>query len=111
MIEHRILDFLDKNLSSMEMVKGLYSRDSLFLENPRDPCHGDIATNIAFRLAKPLKTNPAELAKEIAKALTGVLASSSLKGEVDAVEPLNGFINIRLSAGALRQILKDIRSG
>ncbi|MDD5072756.1 MAG: arginine--tRNA ligase [Candidatus Omnitrophica bacterium] len=111
MIETRILEFLDKNLGAAEKIKGLYARDLLCLENPKDPAHGDISTNIAFRLAKPLKVNPADLAKEIAKALTGALASSPLKGEVDAIEPLNGFINIRLSAQALRQILKDIKSG
>ena len=110
-MEKQILGFIDRNLSGLERLKGFYSADFLFLENPRDPSHGDISTNIAFRLAKPLKINPAELAKEIAKALTGALASSPLKSTINAIEPLNGFINIRLSAGALRQVLKDIRSG
>lgn len=110
MIEDRILEFLDKNLNGMERLKGFYSRDSLFLENPKDPSHGDISTNIAFRLAKPLKANPAELAKEISGMLTGKLASSSIKGDIDAIEALNGFINIRLSPEALRKILEDIRS-
>jgi len=110
MIEDRILEFIDKNLNGMERLKGLYSRDHLFLENPKDPSHGDISTNIAFRLAKPLKANPAELSKEISGMLTGKLASSSLKGDIDAIEALNGFINIRLSPAALRTILKDIKS-
>ena len=110
MIEKQILEFLDNNLNGMERLKGFYSRDYLFLENPKDPGHGDISTNIAFRLAKPLKEPPAELAKEISKALTGKLASSSLKGDIDAIEALNGFINIRLSPAALRRILEDIGS-
>ncbi|OGX43110.1 MAG: arginine--tRNA ligase [Omnitrophica WOR_2 bacterium RIFCSPLOWO2_12_FULL_51_24] len=110
MIENSILEFLDRNLSGMERLKGLYSVDYLFLENPKDPSHGDISTNIAFRLAKTLKANPAELAKEIVKTFADKLASSSLKGDIAAIEPLNGFINIRLSAGALRRILKDVKS-
>lgn len=110
MTENLILEFLDKNLSAMDRLKGHYSRDFLFLENPKDTAHGDISTNIVFRLAKPLKANPAELAKDISKILSDRLASSPLKDDVDAIEPLNGFINIRFSPGALCRVLKDIRS-
>jgi arginyl-tRNA synthetase len=34
----------------------------IHLERPRDPTHGDFATNLAMQLAKPLKRNPRELA-------------------------------------------------
>ena len=111
MTENAILEFLDKNLSGMEKLKDSYSRDLLCLESPKDPGHGDISTNIAFRLAKPLKANPSELAKEIAKTLTERLVASPLKAEIGAIEPLNGFINIRLSTAALRRILNEVMSG
>ena len=35
------------------------------LERPRDPAHGDWATNLAMTLAKPLKKKPAEIAQDI----------------------------------------------
>ena len=37
--------------------------ESLLLERPRDPSHGDVACNIAMQLAKPLRKNPRELAQ------------------------------------------------
>ena len=41
------------------------------LERPKQPEHGDIATNVAMQLAKPNKRNPRELAQEIVNALLG----------------------------------------
>ena len=32
------------------------------LERPRDPSHGDFATNLAMQLAKALKKNPRDIA-------------------------------------------------
>ena len=53
-------------------------RGAITVEPPRDPAHGDLATNAAMVLAKPAKTNPRALAEalaaELAKAprVTGV---------------------------------------
>src|SRR5574343_420283 len=35
------------------------------LERPRDPTHGDFATNLAMQLAKALKKNPREIANQL----------------------------------------------
>ncbi len=60
-------------------------------EPPRDPSHGDVATNAAMVLAKPARKNPREIAQQIVDAL----------GALDAVEEANiagpGFINLKLS--------------
>jgi arginyl-tRNA synthetase len=108
MIEQEIFKFMDDALSAERSFGGYYTRDLLVLESPKDPAHGDIAANIAFRLAKPMKKNPNELAKQISTALGARLGGSGLKGIVDAIEPLNGFVNIRLSAKALRGVLPQI---
>ena len=75
------------------------------VERPRDPSHGDYATNIAMVLAKAARKNPLEIAKAIA---AHVPAGSALSA-VDVAPP--GFINMRLSAAWLTQnlatILKD----
>src|SRR3990167_2363362 len=42
---------------------------SVVVEPPRDAAHGDLATNAAMVLAKPLGTKPRELAMRIAAAL------------------------------------------
>lgn len=59
-------------------------------EAPRDPSHGDIATNAAMVLVKQAKMNPREIAALITKELENIET-------VDAVEIAGpGFINIRL---------------
>jgi arginyl-tRNA synthetase len=60
-------------------------------EPPRDATHGDVATNAAMVLAKPLKAKPRELAEKIAAALAG-------DPDVQTVEVAGpGFVNLRLS--------------
>jgi arginyl-tRNA synthetase len=66
-----------------------------------DPQFGDYATNIALQLAKPLGKNPREVAEEIA----GALRETSDFSEVTVAGP--GFINVRISAGALAQNLNN----
>lgn len=80
------------------------SASDIVLERPRNRDHGDWSSNIAMRLAKPLGTNPRELAQQIADGLAGVdgIASAKVAGP--------GFINIRLdaaAAGALAKVIVD----
>ncbi len=60
-------------------------------EPPRDPTHGDVATNAAMVLAKPLGAKPRELALRIAARLEADpdVASVQVAGP--------GFVNLRLS--------------
>lgn len=61
---------------------------------------GDWATNVALQLAKPLGRNPREIAEEIADRLRET-------GEYDEVSVAGpGFINLRLSDGALLQAVE-----
>ena len=64
------------------------------LEPPRDPSHGDLATNAAMVLAKQAKTNPRALAEQIVAGLTAdpSIASADIAGP--------GFINLRLDDSA-----------
>lgn len=76
----------------------------IVLERPRNRDHGDWATNIAMRVAKPLGTNPRELAQQIADGLAAVEGIAS----VEVAGP--GFINVRLdaaAAGALAKVIVD----
>ena len=76
--------------------------DDLLLERPRNREHGDWASNIAMKLAKPLAANPRELATEIAQAITALPGVAS----VDVAGP--GFINITLDAAAAGALAKTI---
>jgi arginyl-tRNA synthetase len=78
----------------------------LTVEPPRDPSHGDMATNAAMVLAKPLGMKPRDLAEKIAEKL------AANKDSVQSVEIAGpGFLNIRLVTtvwyDALRTILEQ----
>ena len=72
-------------------------RAEIQLERPRDPDHGDIATNVAMTLARELRKAPRQIADEIVDRLDLGAAG------VDAVEVAGpGFLNFRLSSGRSR---------
>ncbi|MEO1170222.1 MAG: arginine--tRNA ligase [Pseudomonadota bacterium] len=77
-------------------------RQNLAVEPPRDPAHGDLATNAAMVLAKPAGTNPRALAGLIVPKL------SEIDGVADAEIAGPGFINIRLDDDAWREELRRI---
>ncbi|MBZ9935447.1 arginine--tRNA ligase [Mesorhizobium sp. BR1-1-16] len=70
------------------------------VEPPRDAAHGDLATNAAMVLAKPLGLKPRDLAEAIAGRLRddGDVASADVAGP--------GFINITLSEGYRAEALR-----
>ncbi len=72
------------------------------VERTRDAQHGDFATNVALRLAKPARTNPRELAAAILAALppNPLLARAEVAGA--------GFINFHLAAAAYARELASI---
>ena len=72
------------------------------VESPRDPTHGDLATNAAMVIAKPLKRKPREVAEEI----VGALRTSDGVSSVEIAGP--GFINIRLASSFWTEHLKEI---
>jgi len=77
--------------------------DTITLERPRDPSHGDLATNVALTLAKPLGRPPRQIAEDIANSLD--LAAAG----VDSVEIAGpGFLNFRLASGAVASVIDDI---
>jgi len=76
------------------------------LERPRDPSHGDLATNIAMQLARPLKKNPRELAQALADA---VLANPARAGLLEAIEIAGpGFINLRVALAAKQEVVRRV---
>jgi len=75
------------------------------VERPRNPAHGDYATNLALQLSKRVGADPRELAGWLAAALVDAdgVASTDVAGP--------GFVNVRLGAlaqgGVVTAILAD----
>ena len=72
------------------------------VERTRDASHGDFASNIAMRLAKPARKSPRDIAASIVEALGD-------NPDIDKVEIAGpGFINFYLSPGAYHAELEVI---
>ena len=72
------------------------------VERPRNPDHGDYATNLALQLGKKVGANPRELAQWLADALADAdgIAAAEVAGP--------GFVNLRLDASAQNVIVKNV---
>ncbi|MEZ0353078.1 arginine--tRNA ligase [Mycobacterium sp. pR1184] len=72
------------------------------VERPRNPEHGDYASNLAMQLGKKVGANPRELAGWLAEALAAADGVSS----AEVAGP--GFINLRLEASAQAKVVNDV---
>ncbi|MDT5148235.1 MAG: arginyl-tRNA synthetase [Mycobacterium sp.] len=72
------------------------------VERPRNPEHGDYASNLALQLGKKVGVNPRELAGWLAEKLTAAagIASAEVAGP--------GFINMRLEASAQAVVVSNV---
>ncbi len=86
------------------LPKGL-DLTAVSVEPPRDPAHGDMATNAAMVLAKPAGLAP----RAIAEALAARLMADPRIAGADVAGP--GFLNLRLAPalwhGVLRSVLQS----
>jgi arginyl-tRNA synthetase len=76
--------------------------ESVTVERPRNPEHGDYATNLALQIAKKLGVPPRDLAGWLANALVGTdgVAAADIAGP--------GFVNLRLATDAQAGIVREI---
>ena len=72
------------------------------VERPRNPDHGDYATNLALQLGKKVGANPRELAGWLAAALVQADGISA----ADVAGP--GFVNLRIAASAQGVIVNNV---
>ena len=92
---------LDELVEAGQLSAGL-GRKAVAVEPPRDPSHGDLATNVAMVLAKGAGTNPRALAEAIKPKL------EALPGVTTAEIAGPGFINLRLGEESWRDELATI---
>jgi len=73
------------------------------MERPREPSHGDWATNLAMVLAKPLRSKPRDIAEKLRDSMSLERAGVS---RIDVAGP--GFMNFWLDAGRIASGLREI---
>lgn len=75
------------------------------VEPPRDPLHGDMATNAAMVLAKAAKAKPRDIAEKLVEKLTAYdrITSAEVAGP--------GFINLRLAPAVWQGLVAAVLNG
>jgi arginyl-tRNA synthetase len=75
------------------------------IERPANPAFGDFATNLAMKLARPLRRPPLEIAETLADALRGG-AGAHLIASAEVARP--GFLNLRITDSAFERLVAGI---
>ncbi len=103
-IQTLVITSLDAMVAEGALPEGL-DFANVAVEPPRDPAHGDMATNAAMVLAKPAGAKP----RDIAEALATHLAGDPRVARAEVAGP--GFLNLRLDAsvwgGLVEAVLAD----
>ena len=95
-----VLAALDQMTQAGELPTGL-DFANVAVEPPRDPAHGDMATNAAMVLAKPAGLKPREIADKLAARLTDPrIAAAEVAGP--------GFLNLRLSPAVWQGVVATV---
>ncbi|MDO4904064.1 MAG: arginine--tRNA ligase [Lautropia sp.] len=76
------------------------------LERPRQAGHGDLATNLAMQLARPLKRPPREVAQRVVDALAALPQAAALVERCEIAGP--GFINFWLTPAARQRVVHEV---
>ncbi|MBR8459041.1 arginine--tRNA ligase [Burkholderia dolosa] len=102
-LEALLADSVTQVAHALKGADAAFVAPTITLERPKVAAHGDVACNVAMQLAKPLGTNPRQLAERIVAA---ILAQPAAQGLVDAAEIAGpGFINLRLTAAAKQAVI------
>ncbi len=101
-VKQELLQALSSTLETLQAGAGAKAA----FENPKVAEHGDLATNAAMQLAKPLKMNPRALAEQLKAALEAAPAFAKWVAAIEIAGP--GFINIRLKPAAKQETVRAI---
>ncbi len=77
------------------------------VERPAKPEHGDLATSLAMKLARPYRMPPLRIAQALADELTAEAGAPGSPVASATVAP-PGFLNLRLADAALEEIVAGV---
>jgi arginyl-tRNA synthetase len=90
---------------SLPALQDVAAAPAVEIERPANAAFGDVATNLAMKLARPLRRSPLEIAEALATALRAG-AAADLVASVEVARP--GFLNLRLTDRALAGVIVGI---
>jgi arginyl-tRNA synthetase len=99
----RASSHLTQLLQNIFQDMGLPWPERALVEAPKDPAHGDLASNAAMLLGKAARSNPRELAQRLAQALRAAgpdIVSAEVAGP--------GFLNVRFSPAFWQARILDV---
>ena len=100
-IQACVIQALKDLVRNGELPDGL-SFANVTVEPPRDPLHGDMATNAAMVLAKPSGQKPRDIALKLAE----ILMTDVRIKTTDVAGP--GFLNLRLANNVWQDVIKCV---
>ncbi|MEM1270053.1 MAG: arginine--tRNA ligase [Bacteroidota bacterium] len=87
-----LADALTRVLATLDGVPDGFEVE---FQRPAQAAHGDLATNTALRLAKPLRANPRQIAQTLADGLRALPIDEDRIAAIEVAGP--GFLNFRFS--------------
>lgn len=101
-----LLETLKQRVTAIVGAEGLTEGlERIAIETPRDPSHGDFATNAAMVLAKPAGRDP----RELGEAIAAKLGDDPLVAEANVAGP--GFVNLRVTQEAVAAVVRAALDG
>ena len=87
------------------------ARAAVEIDRPSHPEHGDLSTNLALKLARPLRMRPPEIAAVLATQLSPAAQGDAGTSPIASAEVAGpGFLNLRLADAALERAIDGIVS-
>jgi arginyl-tRNA synthetase len=108
-VQELITDALERALSGGDLPPvDASDLPPVVVERPQKSEHGDYASNIALRLAKPMRMAPMAIAQAIAAQVTAQVAAQGLVASASAGPP--GFVNVSLDHAWLTDQVDIVRA-
>ena len=82
--------------------------DDIAVERPQNPEHGDFATSLPLKLARPMRMNPLQIAERLAARLPVGSQNDGLLESATVARP--GFINLTIKHSWLQDQVETIRA-
>lgn len=109
-VRDRIEELVKQALGAAQASEALpaVEVDDIAVERPQSAEHGDFATSLPLKLARPMRMNPLQIAERLTAHLSDEETSGGLLATVTVARP--GFINFSLSHAWLQSQVEAIRT-